>query len=168
MTAAREVLTSARLCTANSSKRSNLISIYDSRQKKVRSSLHTAAVSADICNAGPNKLLGEYPPCINKSEETLPRSHRVALAQLRSSYCARLRSYQHSIGRADDAICPECGAFSQTPSHLFNCPRFPTDLTKKDLWSNPREAAVYVSNLPSFIRTLPPVPPVPPHPGQPP
>jgi hypothetical protein len=66
--------------------------IPKSRLKKVLSSLHTDAVFADICNAGPNQLLGLYLPKIHPSEETLPRPHRCALVLLRSDYCAHLKS----------------------------------------------------------------------------
>jgi hypothetical protein len=137
--------------------------------KRILESLHTDAVPAEICEAAPNKLLGVLPPGIHPSEETLLRSHRCALSQLRSDYCQRLKSYQFSIGKAEDDVCPECGTGSQNPNHLFDCPSFPTDLSKRDLWSNLREAAVFISNLPSFVHHLPPVPPLPfPHPGRPP
>jgi hypothetical protein len=77
--------------------------------KRIPKSLHTDAVSAEYCEAAPNKLLRFHPPKIHLSEETLPRPHRRALSQLSSDYCARLKSYQFSIGKAEDDICAECG-----------------------------------------------------------
>ena len=128
---------------------------------KVVSSLHLAAVASTVCEAGENDVLGLYPPVVAKSEESLSRAHRCTLAQLRSGYCVRLKSYLFSVGKADSNLCPECGTASQTPNHLFDCPSFPTDLTVRDLWTNPRETAIFISSLPSFIHHLPPVPPLP-------
>jgi hypothetical protein len=48
--------------------------------KKAISSLHTAAVAKAVCEAGPNPVLGLYPPNVNPEEETLTRG---ALCQLR-------------------------------------------------------------------------------------
>jgi hypothetical protein len=47
--------------------------------KKAISSFHTAAVSKAVCEAGPNPVLGLYPPSVNPEEETLSRAHRCAL-----------------------------------------------------------------------------------------
>ena len=134
-----------------------------SNYKKISNSLHSAAVAKAICSAGPNEVLGHYPPSagVNSSEKTLSRSHRCTLAQLRSSYCHHLCSYLHAIGKTADDLCPECGVASHSPAHLFECRAFPTDLTVKDLWTNPRDAAIFISNLPSFIHHLPPVAPLP-------
>ena len=136
--------------------------IMDSNCKKINSSLHTATVAAAVCEAGINAVLGQYPPSVNPEEESLPRIHRCTLRQLRSGKCARLQSYLHRIGKADDNLCPECGIAVHSTNHLFDCPVFPTDLRVKDLWYHPREAANFISSLPSFIRHLPPVPPLPP------
>jgi hypothetical protein len=121
--------------------------------------MHSAAVAKALCAAGPNEVLGRYPPNVHESEETLPRIHRCTLRQLRSGKCYRLQTFQHRIGKAANDLCPECGVASHTTAHIFNCRTFPTTLIVDDLWYNPREAAIFVSNLPSFIRHLPPVPP---------
>jgi hypothetical protein len=124
------------------------------------SALHFGALAKAVCAAEPNPVLGCYPPAVNiKEEETLTRVHCCALRQLRSGYCHRLRSYLHSIGKADDNLCPESGVAVHTTRHIFQCRFFPTDLLVKDLWYKPCEAAIFVSNLPSFIRHLPPVAP---------
>jgi hypothetical protein len=132
--------------------------------KKIVSSLHSAAVAKAIFVAGPNWVLSRYPPSagVDPSEETLTRPHRCALAQLCQGYCHRLQSYQHKIGKSPNDLCPECGVSSHTCAHLFKCPAFPTDIRAADLWYRPRKAAVFVSNLPSFVYHLPPVAPFPP------
>ena len=129
--------------------------------KKVISSLHSAAVASTICEAGPNSVLGLWPPSIDKSELSLLRPHRSTLAQLRSGYCVSLRSYLFSIGRAENSLCPKCRAAHHDPPHLFNCPAYPTNLTVWDLWACPRETAAFLTSLPSFSH-LPPVSPPPP------
>ena len=138
--------------------------IPPSNYKKVVSSLHTAAVSAALRASAPNKLLGVHPPDINPEEETLSRPHRCVLTQLRADECHRLKSYMHAIGKSTDDLCPECGLTSQSVSHLFECPSFPTVLTIRDLWSHPWDSAVFISSLPSFVGHLPPVVPLPPLP----
>jgi hypothetical protein len=132
---------------------------FKSNNKKTMSSLHTDAVSAELCRAGPSKSLGLYPPKVDPSEETLPRIHQCTLMQLRAGYCWRLNAYKHRIGKSYSELCPECGEASQTPRHLFDCRAFPTDLVYLDTWRKPREVAIFVSNLPAFILHLPPVPP---------
>ena len=134
--------------------------MFESNYKKSISAMHSAAVAKALCAAGPNEVLGRYPPNVHESEETLPRVHRCTLRQLRSGKCCRLQTFQHRIGKAANDLCPECGVASHTTAHIFNCQTFPTTLTVDDLWYDPREAAIFVSNLPSFIRHLPPVPPL--------
>ena len=48
--------------------------------------LHTNGVKDDITKIGNNKILNEPAPSIAKTEQTLPRSTRTTLAQLRSGY----------------------------------------------------------------------------------
>jgi hypothetical protein len=129
--------------------------------KRTISSLHTAAVSRVICNAGPNEVLGLYPPAVDPSEETLSRRHRTTLHQLRSGKCIRLNTLLHKFGRADSSLCPGCNLAVYMTKHLFEFPKFPTDLTLIDMWCRPREVAIFISSLPSFIHFLPPVPPIP-------
>jgi hypothetical protein len=106
--------------------------MLDINYKKAISSIHSAAVAKAVCAAGPNLVLGRYPPEVNKEEETLTRSHRCALHQLRGGYCHRLNLYLHSIGKADSDLCPECRVASQTTAHLFECRKFPTNFTLDD------------------------------------
>jgi hypothetical protein len=80
--------------------------------KKSITALHSAAKAKAICEAGPNAVLGSYPPNVNPEELTLTRAHRCALRQLRSGYYHRLKSYLHSISKADSDLCPECGVAS--------------------------------------------------------
>jgi hypothetical protein len=134
--------------------------ILPSNYKKVVSSLHTAAVSAALHASAPNKLLGVHPPDVNPEEETLSRPHRCVLTQLHADECYHLKSYLHVIGKSADDLCPECGLASQSVSHLFECPSFPTKLTVRDLWSHPQDSAVFISGLPSFVNHLPPVAPL--------
>ena len=78
-------------------------SLPPSDLKSTLKHIHSDAVLATVASLGPNPLLGERPPPVDKSEKSLPRSQRCALAQLRSGYCRLLRDYQHRVGRALDA-----------------------------------------------------------------
>jgi hypothetical protein len=129
--------------------------------KKSIDALHSSAVTKAICAAGPNVVLGRHPPKFNPEELTLSRAHRCAIRQLKSGYCHRLNTYLHSIGKAVNDLCPECGIASHTTAHIFQCRSFPTDLILDDLWLKPREVAQFLSSLPFFIRHLPPVAPLP-------
>jgi hypothetical protein len=76
-----------------------------------------------------------------------------------SRLLSQLQPYQHKIGKATDDLCQGCGVESHTCAHLFDCSAFPTNITAADMWYRPRKAAVYISNLPSFVRHLTPVAP---------
>jgi hypothetical protein len=128
--------------------------------KRVIKHLHTSAVSKALCASSLNKVLGLYPPSVSAEEETLTRCHCCTLNQLHSGECHRLHSYQFSIRKAKDDLCPECCTASYATSNLFECTFFPNNLKKWDIWYHPREAAIFISNLPLFIHHLPPVAPL--------
>ena len=60
-----------------------------------KNKLHTDIVKKAISRASVNRVIGRQPPPINNNEDHLPRISRVALSQLRSGHCARLRDYQN-------------------------------------------------------------------------
>ena len=131
---------------------------------KTLKSLHTKAVKAVIRRQEDNSVLDDFPLEVSPAEDKLPRPHRVVLAQLRSNYCQRLRSYEHTkLNRVPDAVCPECRYQRHTTSHLFNCDATPTDLDVSALWLRPRAAIEFLLTLPSF-NSLPPVVRPPPEP----
>ena len=59
------------------------------------------------------------------------------------------------LGHAIDDVCPDCGLFSQTVSHLFECPAHPTTLDTRSLWERPRDAVDHIRSFSSF--DLPPL-----------
>jgi hypothetical protein len=130
---------------------------------RTREAIHTKAVERAIRAQGPNRLLGHRPPIVADSERSLPRAFQTTLNQLRSDFCSALKSYQFFINRAIDDICPECQGASQTVSHIFSCPSFPTNLRPIDIWRNPVSVANFIGTLPAFDY-LPPLVPVPPPP----
>jgi hypothetical protein len=71
--------------------------ILKSSYKKVKESLHTAAVAAAIAELEPNKVLRCRPPPIADDEKFLPRISQTLLSQLRSDYCIKLRLNLYSI-----------------------------------------------------------------------
>ena len=73
--------------------------------------LHTNGVKDDITKIGNNKILNEPAPSIAKTEQTLPRSTRTTLAQLRSGYSTHLHSYLARIKPAE---------------HTDHCPLWPS------------------------------------------
>ena len=128
---------------------------------RVNKALHTDAVARAIDQLGSSRVLNTKPPPIDKSESSLPRLVRTTLSQLRSGFCARLKSFQFRIGREDNDTCPECGTHSHDSAHLFNCQSRPTALSTESLWSNPWGVATFLKTLPSFnflpdIETPPP------------
>ena len=136
--------------------------------KTVVGKIHTACVKESIDKLGENRLLEARPPKISSSESSLSRAERTTLAQLRTSQCKQLNDYKHSkLNRVPDALCPECLFRRHTVSHIFECDACPTDLTVRDLWSNPVRVANFLKTLPSFSFLLPPDPPPPPPPPLP-
>ena len=115
----------------------------DTRKRHLRT-IHTREVRKSIQNLGQNKILNEIPPEINKEEKNLPRQARTALSQLRSGYSKMLNSYLARIDPTKSDICPNCNLAAHTTNHLFNCTQKPTNLTVKDLWSKPKEAAKFL------------------------
>jgi hypothetical protein len=98
--------------------------------EKAIKAIYWAAVAASICEIGPHPVLWHYVFSyeVNVSEWSLPRITGVTLNQIRSDYCKHLKSYQHSIGKTDSALCPLCRTANHTMAHLFDCPSDPTNL----------------------------------------
>ena len=124
--------------------------IPDGAVKTAVDGIHTKVVGDAISRYGNNRVLNAPAPKINKLESSLPRPTQVALAQLRSGHCARLKDYQHRIGRVGDSLCPDCQLFNASSSHLFDCPAHPTQLTTLDLWTRPYEVANFLNTIPAF------------------
>ena len=123
--------------------------------------VHTSFVQSSIAKIGANPILNEIPPAVDKSEAELPRKTRTTLSQLRSGHSLSLESFKMRIGLAQTSACPECGADAHTTNHLFSCPNFPTTLTPRDLWLQPKRVARFLSQMPSFSSLPPSVPPRP-------
>ena len=126
-------------------------------------SLHTAAVSAVISSRPPNRVLMEPAPPIAEEEQTLPRSYRTTMSQLRSGFSPALNSYLERVGRSPDDLCPSCRGAPHTTAHLFSCSSHPTPLVVRDLWDRPCAVAEFLHSLPLPFR-LPPLPRPPPEP----
>ena len=138
--------------------------IDTTRYKATIRTLHTQAVQDTINTLEPNRVLNARPPAISQRESRLPRHWRTVLAQLRSSHCHHLRTYQHRIGAANDDLCPGCGLAPHSTAHLFNCPNSPTDLTPRSLWCDPASAVDFLCRLSPFLHLDPPPPRPPPQP----
>ena len=136
--------------------------------KTVLTSIHTAAVTQTIADLGTHHLINIVPPEICATEKTLKRRERTLLAQLRSGDCICLLSYLMRVGRAPDAVCPECRIRRHTTIHLFSCEARPTSLQILDLWTHPVAAINFLKSLPSFSSVLSPEPPPPRPPPEPP
>jgi hypothetical protein len=59
--------------------------------KRVQNAIHCGAVVAEVCAAGPNEVLGRYPPEVNY-EKNLHRAHRCVLTQLWLKHCFKLKT----------------------------------------------------------------------------
>ena len=86
-----------------------------------RNRIHTTAVSFSEALNTPHPLLGIPPPLVHESESSLPRPYRSTLAQLRSTHCSRLNSYQYKIGKIQLPLCLDCGVANHDVTHLFEC-----------------------------------------------
>ena len=106
--------------------------------------IHSRSVTNTILELGVNKVLNEQPPQIDKSEKRLPRKTRGILSQLRSGYSPQLNSYLARINPEHQNICQKCNLPGHTTNHLFNCPTNPTNLDVRSLWTNPKEAAMFL------------------------
>ena len=124
-----------------------------------RSEIHSSFVRNSSAMQYVNPVLGTVAPPVCESERDLPRPFRSTLSQLRSSYCASLKGYQHRIGISPSPTCPDCGNFDQDVAHLFECDENHTTLTVVDLWLNPKRVARFLSSLPSFSHLPPLLPP---------
>ena len=146
--------------------------IPTSTYKSTIKQIHTDVVSRTMAGLPANKVLNTRPPLISIEEQSLPRAHRVTLSRLRSGTSPALLSYQAAIGDSPTDRCPSCGLAAHTSSHVFSCPRHPTDLTPLDLWRRPVEVSDFLEGLPFFSlpqrRRPPPEPPPPNHPPDPP
>ena len=104
---------------------------------------HTRTVRNVINSSANNKVLNARPPEISKTEQELPRPTQSTLSQLRSGYSIYLNSYKARIDNTVVDKCPNCDN-SHTANHLFNCPNKPTNLTVRDLWTKPVDAARFL------------------------
>jgi hypothetical protein len=144
--------------------------ILDINYKRTIKHIHSTVVAASVCENGPNPVLGRYLYSYEPNlaeERTLPRKTCCTLRQLRSDKCVCLQTYLHSIGKADDALCPLCRSADHTTCHLFECAAFPTNLIVDELWSHPRDVAVFLASLPTYSHLPPvrhPAPPITPEP----
>ena len=118
--------------------------------QRVKAAIHTDVVATTIGQLSSSRVLNARPPPVDKSETSLPRRVRTTLSQLRSGFCARLRSFQFRIGKDDNDLCPECGAHPHVTAHIFECPNFATTLTINSLWTNPWAVATFLKTTPSF------------------
>jgi hypothetical protein len=123
----------------------------ESDYTKIKTEIHTAAISTYLNSAPPNVVLGCKPSLdIHPSEQSLPRVYQTTNPQLRSGKCNRLQSYKFYIKTADDDECPICHCGPRSSAHLFSCDATPTDLTFWDLWHCPVEVAKFLSAYLSF------------------
>ncbi len=114
---------------------------YKQRLKQI----HTKSVTQAISDMLPNKVLNAVPPPINAAEKQLPRQTRATLAQLRSGYSNYLYSFKSRLNPTIQDTCPLCSNAGHTTQHLFECPNNRTDLTVRDLWTRPMEAARFLN-----------------------
>ena len=106
--------------------------------------IHTATVEETLLNYAPNKVLQGAPPKVCDSEKILCRKVRSTLSQLRSGYCNLLFSYKNRLDENIPNQCPSCSESPHDTLHLFNCRNNPTNLTVRDLWTNPTAAAFFL------------------------
>ena len=119
----------------------------DLTYKQTLTSLHTESVRDAIASYAPNRVLKGPPPEVNKEELTLSRPDRVKLARLRSDFCPSLNSYMSRLDNQVQNVCPLCEETPHDTNHLFGCRKNPTTLTVLDLWTNPKEAAIFINNI---------------------
>ena len=118
--------------------------VYKSLVKQI----HTNSVATTITNLKNNRVLNEPAPPVNKSEKQLPKRARTMLTRYRSGFSNDLNSFIARI-REDPTldICPKCNQPNHDTNHLFNCAQNPTNLTTRDLWLKPVEAARFLGLL---------------------
>ena len=86
-----------------------------------------------------SKQVGTPPP--KTAEQTLPRTARIRLAQLRTGYCPLLNSYLTRICDNVYNRCPKCYVAPHEANYSFNCSKNSTDLKAIDLWERRVEVA---------------------------
>ena len=123
----------------------NLLPVNKDDLKAKIKVIHTTGVQKALAQYPPNKVLNATPPEVNKEEANLPRFTRSRLSQLRSGYCRTLNSYMSRINSNIDDCCPLCNNSPHNTNHLFNCPNNPTNLNILSLWTQPKQAADFLS-----------------------
>ena len=107
---------------------------------RILKTIHTSHVTAYRESLEPNKVLNTHPPRIALEEQTLSRTERCILAQLRSGYCNKLNSYKHRVDDNVPETCQRCNRnVDDTTAHLFECDGIPNVAghTARDLWREP-------------------------------
>ena len=89
--------------------------------------MHRDAVSHTVSNLAVSGVLGQRPPAIHPSEESLPRETRRTLSQLRSGYSRFLKTYLARLDSSVDPNCPDCNSHPtpQPPFRLLRKPHWP-------------------------------------------
>jgi len=103
--------------------------------------IHTEIVHQHIQSIPDNNILKTKAPDIDKSENTLSRSTRTLLAQLRTGKSPFLLTWKHKINPTKyiSPLCPLCGTSEHNTEHIFNCTHIPLTLEVGDLWHTPGE-----------------------------
>ena len=117
----------------------------DLTYKETLKSLHTDSVQKAIDNYDNNRVLNSKPPEINPEELTLSRRERVELARLRSGFSRQLKHYHGKIDNKVQDRCPLCNATPHDTNHLLICRENPTNLTVMNLWTKPKEVALFLN-----------------------
>ena len=127
----------------------NFTPITNKRElKRGIKSIHTSSVRESINKLGNNRVLNAKPPEIHPSELELNRKTRTTLSQLRSGFCKNLFSFKNRISKGEiPDICPDCNLGPHDVPHLFNCTANPnpTNLTPRDLWTQPILASEFLN-----------------------
>ena len=89
--------------------------------------IHTEIVHQYTQSIPDNKILKTKAPDIDKSENTLSRSTRTLLAQLRTGKSPFLLTWKHKINPTEHTspLCPLCGTSEHNTEHIFNCSHIP-------------------------------------------
>ena len=118
--------------------------------KQCMNSLHTQAVTNSRSTVY-SKLLGTAPPKLSTLEDQLPRPLRRICAQLRSSYCPKLRSYTSRLDPTKPEACRHCNKHPETVPHILGCKGFTdTRIPCTDLWNRPNELRPLLERLLNF------------------
>ena len=112
--------------------------------KSAISGIHQDVVRT-VIKSSSSKLLNGRPPPIATAEQTLPRTTRTILAQLRTGHSRILGKYMNRIDPTMRNHCHNCCHSPHDTYHLFDCPSKPTTLTVESLWMAPFETAKHVN-----------------------